>query len=434
MGGYKPPDPGADRMMDANGIAPLLTYVRGQSGRTRKAVAEAILTYLGKSADELANVLGNVKRWEVGKRVPEPDWRDAIAEVYGIPRREVDKACDAARADRNFSKLIDSSEHDVNRRAFIGAAALAAGAAAEPWGRLAAALGGNAVDGETVQAMQLTTDGMFESEEHIPARLMKDRLATHLDTITSLLPGAGQYRAALAIVAGETAALAGWMAYDLGDRKGAAQYYGVAMQAGQAAGHGAVTALALGYKSYAVPADSARGMLTEAQRHVRGPGYATAAAWLAAREAEEAAKLGDREGAVRALERAQAVFDYANPEAEQAWTRFFRRSRLGSMAISTYAQIGHSELGAAIVDALNALGDDDAKIRCSVLGDSALGYLAAGDVDAAVAIGGRALAATIEDDTTMGRSRLAALADQLPDAAEACELRERIRAVIPAQV
>lgn len=419
-------------MIDANGIAPLLMHVRGQSGRTRKEVAEAILTYLGKSADELDNVLGNVKRWEVGKRVPEPDWRDAIAEVYGLPRREVDKACNAARADRTFSKMMhDSSEHDVNRRTFIGAAALAAGAAAEPWGRLSAALGGSAIDGETVQALELTTSGMFESEEHIPARLMKDRLAAHLDTITSLLPGAGPYRSALAIVAGETAALAGWMAYDLGDRKAAAQYYGVAVQAGQTAGHGAVTALALGYKSYAVPADSARDMLAEAQRHVRGPGYATAAAWLAAREAEEAAKLGDREGAVRALERARAVFDYANPEAEQAWTRFFRRSRLGSMAISTYAQIGHSELGAAIVDALDALGDDDAKIRCSVLGDSALGYLAAGNVDAAVAVGGRALAATIEDDTTMGRSRLTALADQLPDAAEARELRERIRAAIP---
>jgi len=418
-------------MMNANTVAPLLTQLRQQSGRTRKEIATVIATAMGRDVE---GVLGNVKRWELGKRIPEPFWRNAIAAAYGIPRREVDKAASAARAERTFGKImLDGTENEVDRRSFtfLGAAALVAGAASEPWGRLAAVLDGCGLDRPTVDVLEATTAEMFESEEHIPARLMIDRLTAHLDTLTSLMPHAGQYRAALAIAAGETAALAGWMEYDLGDRKKAAQYYNVAVQAGQAAGHGAVTALALGYGSYAAPANRARGMLTEAQRHVRGPGYATASAWLAAREAEEAAVLGDREGAVRALERARAVFDYANPESEQAWTRFFRRARLGSMAISTYAGIGHSELGAAIVDALDALGDDDAKIRCSVLGDSALGWLAAGDVDQAVDVGKRALAATIEDDTTMGRTRLAALAEQLPDAAEAIELRERIRAVAP---
>lgn len=417
-------------MMSPDGIAPLLQHLRAQSGRRHKDVAEEISAFMGEECE-----IQNPKRWESGRRLPTPRYRDAIAHVYGVPRREIDRAVEATkRADRQAKIATDSAmEYDVNRRTFIGAAALAAGAAAEPWGRLAAALGGAGVDADTAQALQLTTNEMFESEEHIPARLMIDRLTAHLDVLTSLMASAGQYRAALAIAAGETAALAGWMEYDLGDRAQAAHYYNVAIQAGQLAGHGAVTALALGYGSYAVPADRARGMLVEAQRHVRGPGYATATAWLAAREAEEAAELGDREGAVRALERARAVFDYANPESEQAWTRFFRRARLGSMAISTYARIGHSELGDAIVDALDALGDDDAKIRCSVLGDSALGYLAAGDVDAAVETGERALAATIEDDTTMGRTRLAALADQLPDAAEAVELRGRIRAAVPDQ-
>jgi tetratricopeptide (TPR) repeat protein len=416
-------------MMSPDGIAPLLHHLRIQSGRRHKDIAEEIAEFMGEECE-----IQNPKRWESGRRIPTPRYRDAIAHVYGVPRREVDRAVEATKRAERLSKIqqLDGAETDVDRRTFLGAAALAAGAAAEPWGRLAAALGGADVDAETVQALEQTTAGMFESEEHIPAALMVDKLAAHLDTITALLPRAGKYRAALAIAAGEAAALAGWMAYDLGDRRQAAQYYGVAVQAGQAAGHGAVTALALGYGSYAVPAPRAREMLSEAQRQVRGPGYATASAWLAAREAEEAARLGDREGAVRCLERAHTAFEYANPAAEQAWVRFFRRARLGSMAIYTYSQIGHPELGAAVVDALAALGDDEAKIRCSVLGDGALGWLAVGDVDQAVEVGGRALAATVEDDTTMGRTRLAALAQQLPDStAAAIELRERIRAAVP---
>lgn len=415
-------------MMNPDGIAPLLRHLRVQSGRYQRDIAEGIAAEMGEEFS-----IQNVKRWESGDRVPTPRYRDAIAAVYGVPRREIDKAVDATRRAERLSRITLDQEQDVDvaRRTFLGTAAVVAGAAAEPWGRLAAALGGGQVDAETVTALQQATEGMFESEEHIPARLMIDRLTGHLDALTALLPAAGKYRAALAIAAGETAALAGWMAWDLGDKAQAAHYYRVAVHAGHAAGHGAVGALALGYGSYAASADRARTMLADAQQHVRGPGYATARAWLSAREAEEAAKLGDRDGALRAIERATTAFDYANPEAEQAWVRFFRRARLGSMAISAYSRIGHPDLSAVIAEALAALGDDDAKIRCSVLGDSALGWLAAGDAEAAVEVGGRALAATVEDDTTMGRARLAALAEQLPDGAEAAALRERIRAVLP---
>lgn len=427
MNALTPYRSGSDRMMDANSIGPLLKQLREQSGRTQKQMAEAITAAQGEICD-----VWNIKRWEQGKRAPIRHWRDAIAKAYGIPRREIDKAVDATRAHRNLSKIMLDAENDVDRRAFIGTAAIIAGAAAEPWGRLSAALGGDTLDPEAVQALQLTTDDMFESEEHVPARLMVERLAAHLDTLTALLPGAGQYRAALAIAAGETAALAGWISYDLGDLDQARNYYRAAVQAGKAAGHGAVGALALGYGSYAAPADRARTMLADAQQYVRGPGYATARAWLSAREAEEAARIGDRDGALRAIERAHTAFDYADPDAEQAWVRFFRRARLGSMAISAYSQIGHPDLSSVITEALSALGDDDAKIRCSVLGDSALGWLAAGDAEQAVEIGERTLAATLEDDTTMGRARLAALAEQLPDAAEARDLGDRIRAAFPA--
>jgi hypothetical protein len=253
-----------------------------------------------------------------------------------------------------------------------------------------------------------------------------------LDAITALLPSAGRYRQALTIAAGEAAALAGWMSWDLGDLEGAGRYYAVAAQASQAAEHGPVAALALGYRSYAATPQRAREMLSEAQRQVRGSGYATARAWLSAREAEEAAKAGDRESALRALERARTAFDYADPGGEQAWVAFFRSPRLASMAVSTLAQLRHPDLAAEADASLAALGDDEAKIRCSVLGDAAGAYLVAGDVDRAVEVGARALDATVQDDTTMGRIRLHALVEQLPRAAAADELAERIRTALPA--
>lgn len=414
-------------MMNPEGIGPLLRALRDRSGLTRAQAAQAITEYMGEECSAV-----NPKNWETERRMPTPHYHGAIAEVYGIPVPEIRKAIGATRRSRSLDDMIDSTESAVDRRTFLSVAALAAGAATEPWGRLAAALAGASLDSGAVDALLATTEGMFESEEHIPASLMFERLTGHLDTLTALLPGAGLYRGALAIAAAETAALAGWMSWDMGDHAAAGRYYGVAIQAGEAAGHPPATALALGYASYSTDPARARVMLESALASVRGPGYATAQSWLAARAAEEAAKTGDREGAVRLLERARTAHDYAPEAGEQAWTRFFRPSRLGSMEVSTYATLGHPELAAAVAETLARLGDDDAKIRCSVLGDSAIGLLAAGDVEQAVAVGERALKATVEDDTTMGRTRLHALADRLPNGVEATDLRERIRTVLPA--
>ncbi|MFD4395379.1 hypothetical protein [Kitasatospora sp. NPDC058478] len=63
-----------------------------------------------------------------------------------------------------------------------------------------------------------------------------------------------------------------------------------------------------------------------------------------------------------------------------------------------------------------------------MLGDVAAGYLTAGAVDQAVEIGRRALAATLETETTMGRVRLSARADRLPASSAAQAFRDEIRA------
>lgn len=165
--------------------------------------------------------------------------------------------------------------------------------------------------------MRATAD-LFVSEHHVPARLLAERLGTHLETLTALIHRSGPHRRALMVAAGETAALAGWSACDLGDMATARNYDETAALAGREAGHPAVVALTMGYASYAVAPDKAREMLAAAQEHVRGAGSATARSWPAAREAEMAAATGDREGTLRSLDRATTAFDYASRQLDPA--------------------------------------------------------------------------------------------------------------------
>lgn len=244
-----------------------------------------------------------------------------------------------------------------------------------------------------------------------------------------MLPTAGARRAQLLVAAGESAALAGWLAFDMADLPTARRYYDLATRAGRAAGHPPVQALVLAYTSYAVDnPTTARGMLRAAQQQLCTPGTATARAWVSAREAEESAAIGDREGALRALERAQTAYDYADPAQEQAWVRFFSRARLDSMAVAAYARLDHPDLADVATAALAALRPDDQKVRAVILGDVATAYTARGDYDQGAAVARDALAVTLESEATLGRQRLAALAAGLPDEPAARQLAEELHA------
>lgn len=408
------------------------------SKRERLARRRTALGYSQEKFAEAANVAtSTVVRWETGRATPLPYQYPKLARLLKVTTEALadllapDTVTAAAHVPAPTAPVCSEEDDDVDRRDFTrGAVAIAAGAAIEPWGRLAAALDSSAVDQVTVDHLLATTASGFRDEEHVPARLLAAQLSAHVDRITAVLPNAGPHRAALTIAAGETAALAGWTYWDQGDYTRARHYYRTARLAADRAGHGPLHALVLGYASYGAGVATARDMLAAAQERVRGRGRAAARAWLAAREAEEAATAGDREAAVRALDRARTAFDYADPVEAPAWMSFFGAARLGSMTVSTYARLRHKELGAASDQTLADLGEDDRKVRVAVLGDVAAGYLTAGAVDQAVEVGRRALAATVETETTMGRVRLAALADQLPETAAARELREEIRAAL----
>jgi hypothetical protein len=183
------------------------------------------------------------------------------------------------------------------------------------------------------------------------------------------------------------------------------------------------------YLSYPAGADGdharAAKLLAEAGTHVKANQHAAARSWIAGRQAEETAAVGDPSALV-ALERALTSFDYAEPDAGRPWTRFFDNARLGSLAVSTYARLGHPRLGEAAGVVLETVSSR--KTRAVILGDVAGGYAAQGDIDRACELAEQALDATLAGQAVLGRERLTALRPTLEasGSAQAVDLADRI--------
>ncbi|WP_242423631.1 helix-turn-helix transcriptional regulator, partial [Frankia sp. EI5c] len=123
-----------------------------------------------------------------------------------------------------------SGDIPVERRGFLRLFAAAGGVAVvplstagpdnAPWERLSAALRRRTtVTPELADELSRCTAGLYSLEERVPARALFPRVTGHLGTLTQLLESSGRSTARrdLASTAGETAALAGWLAFDMND-------------------------------------------------------------------------------------------------------------------------------------------------------------------------------------------------------------------------
>ncbi|MFF4453748.1 helix-turn-helix domain-containing protein [Streptomyces goshikiensis] len=400
--------------MPANPFGELLRQLRRSAGRSQDEHAQAINAASGQQTVTRREV----SRYENGENVPTNRTLGHIAVACGVP---LELLLQEAKAARRRRRKKDDAEgealDDVNRRTMLGGAVAGAAVAAEPWGRLAYALSkGARIDLESVSALidhaaRLHVDELSES-----ARTLQNRVESHLDAITAALPRVGAHERALTIAAGETAALAGWIAWDLGELDRAAAYYRVTSQCAKEAGHPPLRALALGYASYGAPTPGkALEMLSQATQDVRGHGNATAAAWVLGRYAEEAAQSGDDAGALRALEQARFAYDFANHTSEQAWVRFVTPYRMDSLALSVYGELKRQELTATADSAVERLGKELPDSGVVVLGDLSAALLRGGDVDRGIYVARQFAAAAESKPNTMGRQRAQSIAAWLPD-------------------
>jgi DNA-binding XRE family transcriptional regulator len=305
---------------------------------------------------------------------------------------------------------------DMKRRTAMALPVLAFASAmtgpVEPWQRLAHALDHpSQLDDQAVEYLEWYTLDFFRREEHTPARQLAADLQAHIERLEHLLRGArDDYLIRLLMTTGEALALAGWLAFDCKEHMRADDLYGRAVYAARKAGDGPLAACTLAYRSYMAEAagdiGSARELLTEAQTYVRGEHSAATRSWLAAREAEVDATLGDETSALRALDRAMAAYDYAHPHRERPWTGFFTPTRLGSMAVTTYARLDHAELDATTDSVVASLPATDAKIKAVILSDVATAAIKRGRHDRGAQLGHDALNATLAQEASLGRQRL----------------------------
>jgi transcriptional regulator with XRE-family HTH domain len=378
--------------------------------------------------------LAKLRRWAQVLRVPpELLWFHAPDAHDASPAEQpVRNLAPTASAGAEEAGADEGGEDDVRRRDVLKLAGAAAVGA--PWRRLAEAVERRrAPDAALLGMVQDRTTEFFRLEETAPARTILDSLSEHGGALQQLLRSTSveQDRRQLLSAAGETEALAGWMAFDLSRPREAQARYQRALRMADEAGDGPLTACALNYWSYLLASQDrsreAVELLDRAGERVRGSAPATQA-WVAGRQAEEAARIGDVDTTERALARAFTAYDYARPHHERSWTSFFGPSRLGGLAVSAYGRIGHRETDGLANSLLDSLSPTETKVRALVIADLALSAGAAGEVDRAAELADRALPLAVRTEASLALDRLWELTEALPqDRGSAGELRQRVR-------
>ncbi|MEV8605584.1 helix-turn-helix transcriptional regulator [Streptomyces griseoviridis] len=405
--------PSSEVTMEKQEFAALLRTLRAGTGRTQEQQAEEVNRISGRGTMTRREIV----RYEKGDNIPTKRTLAYFSRSFGLPPEELEEKAKYARARRRKDTAGRGKDEDMRRRTLLagGAAAMGTAAAAEPWERLARALRGGTVDSTLVGSLVERACELHVRERRLTASSLQSEVEQHLDVITSALGRAGEYERPLTVVGGETAALAGWVAWDAGQYERARHFYRVAMQCADSAGHPLLRALVLGYASYgASTPEKAVILLEQASEHVRGAGAATASAWIYGRLAEESANSGDEAGALRALDRAHISYEFADHASEQAWVRFVTPYRMDSLALSVYGQLGRPELSETADRAARRLGDELPDSGVVVLGDLASALLRGGDTEQGVLVSHQFAAAVEVRPTTMGRTRAQTVAQHLP--------------------
>ncbi len=142
----------------------------------------------------------------------------------------------------------------VDRRTFLHLVGVLGGQAVlgsvEPWERLTWALRRPGLtDQRTVDNLETITVTLSRLERQVDGpRLLLGSVSAHLDTLTTLMRGlpAPPIHRQLCSLAGETAGLAGWLRWNLGDFGGAHGYFRAGIDAAREADDGALGAYLLG--------------------------------------------------------------------------------------------------------------------------------------------------------------------------------------------
>jgi transcriptional regulator with XRE-family HTH domain len=358
--------------------------------------------------DQLASTLGKgplgvdgtmVGKWERGERQPRGIYRELLCALYGTTADELGLWQPATQ---------ESTLEDMQRRAFLQGLAAAGGftvaaATSEPWERLLGALRQpSRVDQRTVTELEHVTVSLERLESQVSPRALLGPVIGHLNTVASLLHGTlkGALRRQLASIAGETAGLAGWLTWDLEDRRAAGAYFRAGIQAAQEADDKALGAYLVG-SSVVQPSYRERPIARLRRLQGRTHGFTRAdanpstRAWLVTLEAEAHALAGDERATLRALDHADTIMSHAGEEDTTRRPRvtFFNRSYLAGERGVALARLEQPQAAQDVLEsALTSLDPEVVKTRPRLLTALATAHVRQGRIDEACRLGADALA------------------------------------------
>ena len=402
---------------------------------------------VGFSQEHLAERVGvdrsTVGRWEAGLTEPQPWLRPRLARVLQVSVEQLDALLEVAEngedsdgdepgpiavtepaaADQrcweaSIWSLTDSplTVDEMKRRSALKLSALPLIEAAvnriEPWARLSHVLEGRGhLDAATLTHLEWYTADLFRREEHTSAAELAADLHAHLDRLVRLLPSAPDaLRTRMLSTTGETLALAAWVAWDRHLPPLAQRLCARALTAADEARDDPLRACTLTYLSYMSEASgdlrAAQRLLEAARDNSTAPSSATTRSWVAARNAEVSASLAEPTHALHRLDEALNAYDSARPHLERPWTAFFTPSRLGSMAVTTYAHLDHPALEATATSVVRTLPATEVKTKAIILADIASAAIQQGQYDRGAAFARQSIAVTTAHQVGLGAQRL----------------------------
>jgi transcriptional regulator with XRE-family HTH domain len=346
-----------------------------------------------------------VGRWERGERQPRGIYRGLLAILYDTTTEALGLYQPAAS-----ERVLE----EMQRRAFLQhlgkmTGVAVASTAVAPAERLAAALRQpSRLDREIITELEHVTITLEGLESQVSPKALLGPVTGHLDAVTTLLQGSTRpsLRRQLCSIAGETAGLAGWLTWDLEDRKAAGAYFRTGIEAAGEADDRALGAYLVG-SSCVQPAyrERPQARLRRLEGHTHGFARADATpstqAWLVTLEAEAHALAGDERATLRALDEAEAIMSRSADEATTRRPRvaFFNRAYLDGERGVALARLDKPQAAQDVLAAALASLDPEAmKTRPRLLTALATAHVRQGDIEEACQLGTDALALATQQE------------------------------------
>jgi hypothetical protein len=340
-------------------------------------------------------------------------------------------------ADANLAPLVESllsklnrgRLDDVNRRHFLGAMAGFVGLAGarqpdpEPWERLAHVLQyPKRIDDATVHQLEQMTVALEQLEATVSPAALLGPVRGHFDALTELLQGvpkSGMQRRVVAL-ASETAGIAGWLHWDLGNTDKAKEYTRAGLQAAFEAGDAALGAYLVGAASVVEnrrehPDGRIDQLLTKPFGFSRDQASPATRAYLTMLEAKARARTLDEADCLRAIDEATEAMDAAESVAEiRPRVPFYDGVRLAGEHGLCLSRLGKSDEARRVLeDALNSLSTSQQKTRPGLMTALAAAHVANGNIEEACQIGGAAWEMAVRMGIEPNRQDVIELREQL---------------------